>query len=219
MLRDGVADYGPSEVQKIGVEYLEAHQHYKRFRGGLSKPSIECLAALTSVHHPASILDYGSGKGRQYIRSDDFGPARQQHLPWGVVPVCYDPGVPELSVKPTTRFDGVICTDVAEHIPESCIDWFLVDVLSYANKFAFLSIGCDPSRKVLPSGTAAHLTVKEPAWWQERITMALHTLHPGCVFDGQPVGDKIEGHHWLSQKFELVVLFTRNLRLSGGDKE
>jgi hypothetical protein len=214
MLQDGVADYGPLEIQKLGVEYLEAHQHHKRFRGGLSKPSVEFLATLVGAHHAASILDYGSGKGRQYVQSDAHSPARQQHLPWGVVPVCYDPGVPGLLVKPTYKFDGVICTDVAEHIPESCIDWFLIDVLSYVGKFAFMSIACDPSRKTLPSGTNTHLTVKEPMWWRERIVAALRVLHPDYTFDISPT-DKVEGYHWLSQRFELVVLFTRNLRLKG----
>lgn len=212
MLRNGTADYGPLEIQQLISEYTKAHRHYKRFRGGLHDVYVAELFKLVSTHRLASILDYGSGKGRQYTWSDGATTALRQHEDWGVTPVCYDPGVPELAIKPSCVFDAVICTDVAEHIPESCMDWFLTDVLSYATKFAFMGIGCDPSGKSLPSGTPAHLTVKEPSWWCNVISDALHVLGYGSFEESNFVG-QLEGHRWVSKRFELLVLFVRNPRL------
>ena len=52
----------------------------------------------------------------------------------------YDPGVEEFSTRPSTNFDGVISTDVLEHIPEEDIDWVLAERFSFAKKSLYMNI-------------------------------------------------------------------------------
>lgn len=88
------------------------------------------------------------------------------------MPHLYDPGVPEFSEKPHKTFDGVICCDVLEHIPEEDVQSVLYDIFRYANKFVMLQIFLGPSKKILPDGRNAHLTQQTPLWWKEQIHKA-----------------------------------------------
>lgn len=146
------------------AQYRIMHRNPKRFRGKLTGGSVDRIRGLIEKTESSTLLDYGSGKGLQYTE-------RKQHERWGgIVPVCYDPGYLPLSVKPTTKFDGVICTDVAEHIPKSDIGEFLIDVIGFAKKFVFFVIATTPSRhKRLPDGRNVHLTVEPPEWWRSEI--------------------------------------------------
>jgi len=114
------------------------------------------------------ILDYGCGKGYQYL-------ARRVHETWGgVLPHCYDVGIKQFSRRPEGVFEGIICTDMMEHIDEPDVDSVLADVFGFAAvdrpAFAFLAISCAPSKKRdLPDGRNVHLTVQPPAWWAEKI--------------------------------------------------
>jgi hypothetical protein len=140
------------------------HRNPKRFRGKFTGGSVDCIRGLIERTESATLLDYGSGKGFQYTQ-------RRQHEQWGgILPTCYDPGYIPYSAKPTTKFDGVICTDVAEHIPKSDVGAFLVDVIGFAKKFVFFVIATAPSRhKRLPDGRNVHLTVEPPDWWRSEI--------------------------------------------------
>lgn len=143
--------------------YKMMHRGPKMFRGNSMKGHIEAIAALVEKYQPKTLLDYGSGKGAQY---DEL----RLHERWGgIKPTCYDPGYPPLATKPSGTFDGVLCTDVAEHIPEESLDDFLRDVIGYGTKFAFFCIFTEPSRKFLPDGRNCHVTVRPPGWWVDRI--------------------------------------------------
>jgi hypothetical protein len=111
------------------------------------------------------LLDYGSGKGYQYL-------AQRMHEFWGgLLPVCYDPGVPLLNVKPTGKFCGVICTDVLEHIPEDELDAVLDEIVGYIEPggFVYFKISTVPSRKVDDEGCNLHVTVKPCEWWHKKL--------------------------------------------------
>lgn len=68
-------------------------------------------------------------------------------------------------------FDGVICTDVMEHIDRPDIDKTLNDIFSFLNhgKFAFFNICTRSSFKTLPDGRSVHLTVEPAEWWEEKL--------------------------------------------------
>lgn len=154
---------GMDEQESVIAQYRAMHQSQKMFRGSSLKGHVEVMADLVAKHQPQSLLDYGSGKGRQYNELN-------LHERWGgLKPHCYDPGYEPLAKKPQGVFDGVICTDVAEHIPESGVDAFLADVIGYASKFAFFCIFTEPASKYLPDGRNVHLTVRPQHWWIERI--------------------------------------------------
>lgn len=110
-----------------------------------------------------TLLDYGCGKGKQYTEHG-------LHRGWKrAIPTLYDPAVRGLNIKPVGRFDGVLCCDVAEHVPELEVGAFLAEVLGYADRFAFMTISCAPADKKLPDGRNCHLTVQPPKWWSKQI--------------------------------------------------
>jgi hypothetical protein len=134
----------------------------------LKSVSIAHITELVKKTGAESILDFGSGKGYQYL-------LRRQHENWGILPYCYDPGVVQLQEKPTRLFNGTICTDVMEHIAEADVDAHLAEILTYidpcAPGFAYFSICCRLARKVFSDGINVHLTVKPPQWWEAKLKL------------------------------------------------
>lgn len=126
---------------------------------------------------PKTLLDYGCGKARCYTEV-------KIHEKWGVMPVLYDPYHPPYSVKPTGKFEGVICTDVLEHVPEEDIYDVLEDIFSYATSFVYLSISTKVAKKNLPNGENCHVTVKPKEWWIPQIHKAIkkHKVIAGLRF-------------------------------------
>lgn len=175
--------------------YGELHSNPKRFPGYTLKRYAADVAQLVDIVQPRAILDYGCGKGYQYLK-------RRVHEQWGgVLPYCYDIGVPALSEKPDRKFDGVISTDVLEHIEGRDIPAFLDDALGFLaddhKAFAFLSAGCRPAkRKRLPDGRNVHVTVKPPEWWRVKIREAIarrghHALTVHVAFELDQHGREI----------------------------
>lgn len=121
------------------------------------------IAELVRQTEAKTMLDYGSGKGYQYL-------VRRVHEQWGgILPRCYDVGIPQLKERPEGVFDGVICTDVMEHIAETDLDEVLADVLGFAGRFAFFAIACRAAKKTFPDGTNMHLTVRPAKWWRAKL--------------------------------------------------
>lgn len=88
----------------------------KRFLGYTTKLYVQPIKRLIEETGAVSLLDYGCGKGYQYLGG------RRVHERWGgLLPHCYDPGVLGLHEKPERKFDGVISCDVMEHVPEHLI--------------------------------------------------------------------------------------------------
>ena len=140
----------------------------KAFSGFSIKHHVDAIAGLVAEIEPTRLLDYGSGKGYQYL-------ALRVHERWGgMVPHCYDPGVRQLREKPEGQFQGVICTDVMEHIEEKDVSGILADIFGFvdleARAFVYFCIACRPAkRKRLPDGRDVHVTIKPPAWWNRKI--------------------------------------------------
>lgn len=160
----------PEVTEYYGSLYRDYHiQHPKTLGGKLTKSKISCITQLVNrlvergVEHPR-LLDYGSGKGYQYL-------AHRAHEVWGgFLPVCYDPGVRQLSGRPEGVFDGIISTDVLEHIEQRHLANVIQDIFSYANPigepFVYLHTCCRPARKVFGDGVNLHATVQPPEWWE-----------------------------------------------------
>lgn len=142
--------------------YQEMHRN-RRYRGGSTLRNyvadIEQIIAATETR---TILDYGCGKGAQY-HEDGL------HETWGIMPTLFDPGVPSIDELPAGQFDGVICTGVLEHIPGRELPQAFSNLAGYARKWCFLAIGTALAHKRLPDGRNAHVTIKAPEWWMERI--------------------------------------------------
>jgi hypothetical protein len=136
------------------------------YRGGSTlRKHVADIAKLVAEIPTETILDYGCGKGMQYIEDG-------LHEAWGIMPTLFDPGVPEIDELPDGTFDGVICTGVLEHVPRREIDDAISNLVRYAGKWAFISIGCSPSNKRLPNGRDVHVTLKPEEWWLDKLHAA-----------------------------------------------
>lgn len=151
--------------------YGQLHQNPKFFAGQTLKKYTNQIAQLVEQTKPTRLLDYGCGKGYQYL-------AMRLHEKWGgLLPHCYDIGVRQLATKPEGLFNGVICTDVLEHIEERDVPGILSDLFSYVDPgrpgFVFLGISCIPAKKkTLPDGRNVHICVKPPKWWEVQLASA-----------------------------------------------
>lgn len=113
-----------------------------------------------------TLLDYGCGEGRQYE-------VERVHDWWCVPrPDCYDPAVPGFEALPDRIYDGVICCDVVEHLPESLVAPTLELLFRRARQWVFVGTCCRGSDKRLPDGRDVHLTVRDRAWWGAQMTGA-----------------------------------------------
>ena len=145
------------------------------FGGGSLKPHVGVIGELVKRHGPATLLDYGSGKGLVYQDSPEH-PAGSRHkvLPaWpGLAITCYDPGHTPYAAPVSGSFDAVIATDMLEHVPEEDVPWVLDELFSLCSGFLYLVAACFPARKHLPDGQNAHCTVMSPEWWQGQVEAA-----------------------------------------------
>lgn len=143
------------------------HKRYPNCFSGYSiKPHVDDIAALIRDYGATRLLDYGSGKGMQYL-------VARVHEQWGgLLPVCYDLGIKQLSKKPQGKFDGIICTDVMGYIQGDDVPGVLADIFGYADQAAwvFFFIACCPAEnKYLPNGRDVQLTAEPPEWWSEQL--------------------------------------------------
>lgn len=156
------------------------------FDGRSLPPQAPKIAHIISRTGARTLLDYGSGKGKQYApQTISFGDGTTFDSVaqwWGVESItCFDPGYPEHATLPTGKFDGVVCTDVMEHCPAEDLPWILDEIFGYARKFVFLSVAQYPAVKTLPNGENAHCTIESTEWWGQRF-LAASAAHPGVEY-------------------------------------
>lgn len=168
------------------------------FHGRSLHKHIEPIARLVRETGARSILDFGSGKAQLYQPDPETGAeSRFKTMPqWpGVKVTCYDPGYAPHSGPYEATYDGVITTDVLEHIPEEDIAWVLDELFSHASHFVYAVAACYPAKKTLPNGDNAHCTVQSPSWWRGQLEMAARR-YPGikwslCTIEKGPIGAKL----------------------------
>lgn len=175
------------QYQKMhGIENTKPKRGRKKlFRGQSLDRHVETIGELVRRTGAKTILDYGSGKAGRYQDSPDH-PAGSRHkvMPeWqGAAVVCYDPGYEpfagDYALEGGGRYDGVISTDVLEHIPEEDVPWVIEELFRHAGKFLYAVATCYPARKSLPNGANAHCTVMPPDWWRGQMEVAARR-HPG----------------------------------------
>jgi hypothetical protein len=156
------------------------------FPGHSLPPQATRIKGLIVRTGAASILDYGSGKGKQYakpVRLQDGAAYDTMQDYWDVDYIqCFDPSYPPYSELPSGKFDGVISTDVLEHCPEDDIEWILDEIFGFARLFVFANIACYPAVKRLPTGENAHCTIRPPEWWAG-ILRRVTARHPGVGWE------------------------------------
>jgi len=163
--QDILAQYATMHDEGAPDEGLGPQQ---TFDGHSLPRHVERIKGLVEATGAQTVLDYGSGKATYYkdIANEPPGSRYKTHPAWGNPRVtCYDPGYAPFADLPQGKFDGVISTDVLEHIPEEDIPWVLHRLFRFADKFVYGVAACYPARKFLPNGENAHCTVHDPDWW------------------------------------------------------
>jgi hypothetical protein len=147
----------------------------KTFRGRSLRPHIARIGDLVRETKAATLLDFGAGKAILYddLPGDPPGSRSKSMKSWGDARVtCYDPGYEPFSGPIEDKYDGVICTDVLEHIPEEDIPWVLDKLFRHARSFVYAVAACYPARKALPNGENAHCTLQGSEWWHGQLDAA-----------------------------------------------
>lgn len=156
--------------RNYGKLYAQLHQDKpKYFSGKFNQDQVGEIVQLVKFADPDRILDYGSGKGYQYLN-------RRIHDQWGgMLPYCYDPGVIQISKRPEGTFAGIICTDVLEHIDPDDVETILADIFGFLHPagrpvFAYFHISTRPAGKTFKdTNENIHLTVRPPKWWDAKL--------------------------------------------------
>jgi len=156
------------------------------FDGRSLVPHCQTIRDLVGAFKARTLLDYGSGKGKQYgvvrIEFPDGRVLNSIREFWGVDEIrCFDPGYAQFDKLPEGKFDGVICTDVLEHCPEQDLPWIVAELFSFARRFVFATVALYAAGKTLANGENAHCTLKPVAWWRDLI-VATAASHPGVRY-------------------------------------
>ena len=130
------------------------------------------IAALVKRFGAKTILDYGCGAGDQWKQPHRLH--RELSLRWFDVRL-YDPAF-DHNEKPWGKFDGVLCSDVLEHVPEAELDALIATLFGHARLFVWASVCCRPAKKTFSDGTNLHVTLQPMEWWRE-----LFARHAGGV--------------------------------------
>jgi hypothetical protein len=132
----------PSEKYFAALSRTQKHHavQNKTFSGQFTWKQRKRIKPLIDRFSCKTMLDYGSGKGKQYdtaFNRDKDGKSLVDYF--GIVPVMYDPGVPKLAAEPKGKFDLVICVQVLASIPTADLPWVIDRLYGYADKALFVT--------------------------------------------------------------------------------
>lgn len=146
----------------ISESYREQNRglHGQRLDYGTSgKQWAKYVANLLENEHYASVLDYGCGKGTLFAALEGFEAVERRE---------YDPAIAGKDAEPEPA-ELVVCTDVLEHIEPIHLNAVLRHLAAKTQRKLFFNVATNPSKKTLPDGRNAHLIVRPPEWWREKI--------------------------------------------------
>lgn len=151
------------------------------FQGKILPRHQSAVGRLIAQSGASTILDYGAGKAGAYhnVPGAPESCAVKWMPAWGesVRITLFDPGYVPYATLPEGRFDGVISTDVLEHLAEQDVPWVLQEMFARARGFVYASIANYPARKILPNGENAHTCQKPMRWWEHQFRSAARS-HP-----------------------------------------
>jgi hypothetical protein len=151
-------------VNKLVPLYRDMAKGGLYFRGLSILQHKSQIAEIIREHDARSLLDYGCGAGDAYHAPHEVWKA------WGISKLkirLYDPAFPHWRHTITERYDGVLCSDVLEHVPEDEVDETVRTLFRHARKFVWASVCSRPAGKTFPDGTNLHVTQKPLQWWED----------------------------------------------------
>jgi len=148
---------------KLYTQKIKENQNYAKGTETFKHGSGEIILDLMKKTDSKTLLDYGCGQGRQY---SEWNLHKKNNIPR---PTLYDPAIEAFSNRPTESFDGIITTDVFEHIPKEVIPMTLEYIFSHVENFVYIKLATNRAEHRLPNGENAHCTVETYDWWKDKI--------------------------------------------------
>lgn len=172
------------DLGHIGL-YMRHAGAYAIKLGDLASPAY--VAQLRALHarekwgehgasHGPNVLAFAKEIGAVNVLDYGCGQATLARACPGLKVQAYDPGVAhkEGIAKPA---DLIVATDVLEHVEPDKLDNVLRHIWLLAGRGAYLAISCEPARETLPDGRNAHLMIRPPEWWLEKLESFGWGLH------------------------------------------
>lgn len=161
--------------EKVKYEAVWNFAAYRTGNPGL-KSAAKALDALKMMPGE-SLMEYGCGNGRAAVWFSDHG------LAVTMVDIARNAPDPEVRARlpfweetlwnlpkrfPTA--DWAFCADVMEHLPPGKVGDALRGIRAHTRKGGFFQIAHFMSFFTGPNGEPLHLTVREPEWWEVRLS-------------------------------------------------
>ena len=146
-------------TDNISNNYLEELKKLHQGSFGNSKKIDPMFKELLDNYNIKSILDFGCGKGEISVTIQKMYP--------GIEVIPYDPVTAPIDLP--KKIDCIHSSDVLEHIEPEHLDNTLQDLFDRSTKWQYHLIACSPAKKKLSDGRNAHLIIKEPDWWINKI--------------------------------------------------
>ncbi len=133
----------------------------------------EGLNSLIETTQPRTLLEY------RFAASTDTATIQDQHGQGknNCTLTRYDPADKSADARPTTCFDGVVCLDALNYIPDEDVPWVIEDLFDWANQFVYAVVEQAASDRALADGTALRRRPRDLAWWRTAFEKAAER-HP-----------------------------------------
>lgn len=154
------------------------HLQNKVYSGGGTLAYADDIKQLCEKHHAKSLLDYGCGKGLQYVQGSiiSFGNNNESFDKFLGIDSVYkfDPGVDEFEIPPPegSKFDAVIAIQSLNGVPDIDFPTVVKEIMSMTNKFCFIGISLRKGKTKKgssdlpdPNFLANRL---DPIWWHDQ---------------------------------------------------
>jgi len=165
---------------ELVAKSTQYHEGHKTWNGFSQLAYVNDIKALVEKHNAKSLLDYGCGKGQQYIEKLEYQSGVLQSFDeyTGIESVYkFDPCWKEFKEPPveTQKFDAIIMIQAIGFIPDQDIDVLKNILMSHATKFCFIgenysSYGKVKAKKANNLDPAYFKEVRTPEWYKDKFS-------------------------------------------------
>jgi SAM-dependent methyltransferase len=156
------------------------HESHKSWAGFSQASYVKDIKALVEKHNVKSLLDYGCGKGQQYIEKLEYTPGVFQTFnEYLNIDSSYkfDPCWKEFKNPPeeNQKFDAVMMIQAIGFIPDHDIDVLKNILMNHTTKFCFIGENYSTYGKVKPKkvnllDSTYFKEVRTPDWYKEKFS-------------------------------------------------